>query len=499
MYTYKLNGVSVSPTGQWEIEYRKNEGQIFRRRYMTGKLTFTGDDYDYIMSLTECEYYDFVIYCGNIEFWAGVFYFPYSFHIDTDSCLLVGTPETKDEYTCIMREYEKSYTYSTMEGNIGAMGYMSNPVELRTCAGVLPPGVMAGGINLYQWRYWFYGLLGIHAMNCFVPDDIKSSFLWGDDFPNGDLYATDPGAGINYITLATNHLNKLYLVSNNAMRNAYGGTGCYGSSPLTISFKLFETWLRERFNAYWFIDENGQFRIEHVRFFLPGFAHSDYGSQVDLRTLLANCVDFENRKNKYVYQTDLIFDQEEWVWQHYRGDEGGFQHEANFVGEPIYYDADCVPEEPLAIKESTVEKLSTDCEWVIGLLNLVPANIDALSCDGYFLWDINTTPTPDRVACEVGLLNGVNVVNGHLSTANLMEHYFTWERIFLTGTMNGSDITPVTTFDSAIKKKLQDEIEFPWCCDEFDAMKQVTTELGDGTPYSVVQKYSTIKIQLLYD
>ena len=62
-----------------------------------------------------------------------------------------------------------------------------------------------------------------------------------------------------------------------------------------------------------------------------------------------------------------------------------------------------------------------------------------------------------------------------------MENYFTWDRIFLTGTMNGSDVSPVTTFDSEIRKELQIEIEFPLCCDEdFNPLDFIVTEMGSG-------------------
>jgi hypothetical protein len=74
-YTYELNGVAVNPTGKWEIEYRRNEGQIFWRRYLRGELEFKGDDYDYLNSITDnmvsfpggCTYIDFVIYCNGVQ------------------------------------------------------------------------------------------------------------------------------------------------------------------------------------------------------------------------------------------------------------------------------------------------------------------------------------------------------------------------------------------------------------------------------------------------
>ena len=93
--------------------------------------------------------------------------------------------------------------------------------------------------------------------------------------------------------------------------------------------------------------------------------------------------------------------------------------------------------------------------------------------------------------------------NVDLSTANLMLDYFQWDRIFLNGHMNSGAVAPqveITTFESAQKIKLQDEIEFPLCCkDDFDPMNTITTEMGDGAVSSAVQTPYTVKIQLLYD
>jgi hypothetical protein len=277
-----------------------------------------------------------------------------------------------------------------------------------------------------------------------------------------------------------------------------GGVGC-GNDGAVISFKIIEEWLRERFNAYWYIDQNGDFRIEHISFFMSDFAHTDFGPQIDLAVLMSGCHSFAERKNKYEYQEDKLFDQEVWEWQHYIGIEDT-AHDINFTGVPIYYGdivdkkANCVPGE-FKEKISSTPQLWTDAEWFIDLLNLAPPSPDTLLCDGFFMFDIYTTPTPDRVMIAVGALTALNIVNGHCSTANLQEYFFRWERIFLHGNMNNND----ETFDSAIKIKLQDEIEYPNCCDEFDPMKTVTTEMGDGTVHSAVQTPYSVKIQLLYD
>jgi hypothetical protein len=100
-------------------------------------------------------------------------------------------------------------------------------------------------------------------------------------------------------------------------------------------------------------------------------------------------------------------------------------------------------------------------------------------------------------------LTGVNVINGHLSTANLQAAYHTWDRIFLTGHMNNSATPPaveITDFDSAIKKVLQESIEFPICCDEeLDPLDFIVTEMGSGTLYSAIVNKRSLKVELLYD
>ncbi len=509
-YTYELNGVSVHPTGKWEIEYLRNSGQIFFRRKLNGDLIFKGDDYFYLTSIvgdlvsaSECTELDFVIYCDGDVFWTGKFKYPYSFVFDTDSCEATGTPEVVDEYSCIMDHYEQEYLQKVGASPNIIDGNTSNSVSFA--GGNLP----VNSRNIWEvFQDLVNGMPGLGNDLMLCPYTCVSSFFNRDEFPG---YAPGHYAGIfgvtNYVldpvTYPANELEKVYLARNSVIRWTFGGTRCDGYDTETITFKFFEDLFRERFNAYWYIDEDGFLRLEHISYFLPGFLYSDFGSAIDLTTLISNCNSFSYRRNKYKHQTDQLFDVETWSWQHWDGEEQTVVHGPDFQGDPIYYGAtendksECVPGE-FKVKDSSTPNIHSDYYWVEAQITAV--NPDALGCPGFMLLNLHNIGPAYFMGADTGAISGIARSNGFVSTANLQANFFTWNRIFLKGSMNGSGPTPILTFNSAIKKKLQDEIEFPLCCrDEFDPMKQITTEMGDGTVYSAVQTPYSVKVQLLYD
>ena len=504
-YTYTLNGVAVNPTGKWEIEYRRNEGQIFFRRILTGELTFKGVDYTYLNSIVDnlvsypgrCTYIDFVIYCDEEEFWTGQFKYPYSFKFDTDSCQVTGTPEVVDEYTCIMTNYDTEFYPSYINADL--FPHVSIPV--KECVGGIPPLIVDLDECDSLYDHIYNMLNNNDLLDCSYA--IRSSFFYLDEFPG---YAAGHYAGVygtdNYVTGAINRLDEIFLILNHYVRISLGGTPA-DYWDWTISFKYYESILRDRFNAYWYIDSDGYFRIEHISYFMPEFPYSDFGPWVDLSALMSGCNSYAYRRNKYKYLTDKLFDQERWEWQ--EGDEATISsHGVDFQGVPIYYGdnvgkkSDCVLGE---FKEKVISTpyLWTDIPWAYGL-----ANPDDIPDSGYLmLIRVDVAIYGWQVLCGVGALTNTVLQNVDLSTANLMIDYFQWDRIFLNGSMNYGATPPqleITDFDSAQKLKLQDEIEFPLCCkDEFDPMKTIITEMGEGTIHSAVQTPYSLKMQLLYD
>lgn len=489
-YTYEINGAAVNPRGDWGFEYRRNTGQIFWRVFVTGKFIFQGDDYDTIVAMSDCDVLDFEIFCQDESIWTGKFRYPYGFsRIDTDKCIIEGTPEVVDEYTCIMDKYETEYLLSPAGGLAG--------VTIYSCAGGFLSNLPIG----YPILSWLTALInGATKLNCGFSN-IYSSFLWRDNFPNGDNYAAAYG-GNNYVTGAANRLEYIYLWTNTSLRSQFSGGALTCDGWHYYTFKMWEEYLRNAFNAYWYVDENGDFRIEHISFFLPGFAHSSFGaSAIDLTAMLApqHRNSFAYRRNKYTHSADLLFDQECWTWQHYEGTEGTIAHGSDFVGAPIFYGAsadekyDCVPGD-FKEKKWDTPKWWSDIYWAQQLQAAGTAS--TINCGGLCFADVDTAPVPDRIRCEPGAISGGNVINGHCSTANLHDYYHTWNRIFLTGNMNN---TPAVAFDSAIKKKLQEKITFPVCCMDFDPLAGITTEMGVGLIHSASIDKKSVTIELLYD
>jgi hypothetical protein len=499
-YRYYIEGTEVFPRGDWAINYQRNEGQIFFRRIFEGELTFMGDDYTFITSL-DCEIASFEIYCSGELFWEGQFQYPYLVKFDDDACIVVLEPEVVDEYSCIMDKYNYEY-FTTNYLPVG--GFIAPTYQACPPAGVL--ATLPNGFNLY---HHFAGAgLGTDGMindslyfNC-GGIGVKSSFLWRDNFANGDNYAAAYGTN-NYVTGATNRLEYIYLFPSYNVRASvsWGGTVCDTGATGTWSwsFKDWEDFLRIAFNAYWFIDENGEFRIEHISYFDPSFANSDYTVTHDLtRVMDKGGRSFAYRRNKYEYETGRMYDQEVWEWLHFEGTEGGVAHGTDFAGVPIFYGASVGAKSayvPGDFKEKVhgTNKFWADVVWAYGLI--AAASPDSINCDGYLFCDIDTGT--NIIRCETGVLGAASIQNGHCCTANLQDHYHQYDRIFLSGDMNSGN---VTTFQTAQKHKLQDPIEFPLCCDEdFDPLDRVRTEIGDGEVKTATQKKNSLEVELWHE
>lgn len=275
---------------------------------------------------------------------------------------------------------------------------------------------------------------------------IRSDFF--EINPPGDT----PGyvAGVNYVTGDQNKLKYLSLIQ---MSDYVDPTADQPAFIGYITFEQMAALWRIAFNAYWFVDDEGYVRVEHISWFLRN-------ATIDTTTNAGN----NKLRNKglkiFIYDREDIPIREEFKWQH--------QGSLDFVGFPIKYSSPCV--NPKNIRTNNIEGFSTDTTFLTFLS-------DPEDREGFVL----IARDPDNITQidkEAGKVSTLTLNNAHLSWANLHYNYHRHDRWLLSGNMNQID----ENFFSAKKTKRQVPIRFAGgCCSNINPMTDlVVSELGNG-------------------
>lgn len=301
--------------------------------------------------------------------------------------------------------------------------------------------------------------------------DIKSDFFeWN---PPGDT----PGyvAGTNYVTGETNHLPYISLLPLREVVYGFTGNGAFANPTIgeVITWQQIEEIFRESFNAYWFIDTNGNLRVEHESWFNRVVTY-------DLTDAYYN--KFSVGKNKYSYDKIKAPKIERFKWKSAIG--------TDFIGADITYSGTCTTNEPSQmVSNRGLSYVQTD------LYNLVTLGTSA-GRDGFVLLD---TMNLFVVQSDYGKISGLLLTNAHLSWANLHYNYHRHGRVLLNGMMNLES----TIFLSARRYKKQEEVSFPFCCnDAINPLQDlITTLVGNGVIDEAEHDFKTdeIKVNLLHD
>lgn len=290
------------------------------------------------------------------------------------------------------------------------------------------------------------------AANCIVTARCPNiSGLRSDFFeinPPGDT----PGyvAGTNYVTGSVNKLANMMFIQMsdyldpNADQPAFIGN---------ITFEQLTALWRIAFNAYWFVDDDGYVRVEHISWFR--------------RNVIADTTSITNdnrHRNKslkiFSFDRESIPTREEFKWQH--------QNNIDFVGFPIKYNSPCV--NPTLIERYDLPIFSTDTTFLTFLTDPEDKDGFALIC----LDPDNTT----QIDQEIGKVSGILRNNAHLSWANLHYNYHRHDRWLLEGEMNNTE----ESFLTAKRTKRQVPVRFAGnCCINISPLTDlVTSELGNG-------------------
>ncbi len=267
-YTYfiTIGGTEtpVHPSGDWSLKIAKAEEDFpFCKDYrikFDGEFIFSGDDYDLIKTADCCDKIDLRIQCDGTNYWYGYFAYPYDLKFDEDRCEVSGTPKPLDKYYYfdLYADYKREIVTSddvtwqrnfpeALVGDAIWQGNVSNCVRCEPIMDViddrfLRTPLVPGGFTL----------------------DLKSTFFKNDIFPDGtDPYPSGPGA-INYVTGCATKLNHVVMVLAADIYDVAGGAPW--TDALEMTFNEFIEAVHNTFNTWWYIDEAGDFRIEHIYF-----------------------------------------------------------------------------------------------------------------------------------------------------------------------------------------------------------------------------------------
>jgi len=214
------------------------------------------------------------------------------------------------------------------------------------------------------------------------------------------------------------------------------------------------------FNAYWYIDEYGRFRIEHEKYFDLGLSYNGAVEGLDI----SSGDGYEMSKgNLIIRYTDDLPQKESHTF--------AYSISPDFVGVPMVYHGNIVNRgEDSSFKDYNFSPITTD-------LNQVVSNQESIGDDGFFIastyYDISTSTL--MVHSPNGILSGVdNLSNGYLAPSYLQERYWKWGRPLSKGIINRVEQ------ELTQKNILIHEDIVIVNCGEFDPYKLVKTEFGSG-------------------
>lgn len=271
----------------------------------------------------------------------------------------------------------------------------------------------------------------------------------------------------NYVTNKTNKLIDM-LIAQKSDIIAYKSSEAATKGLYSLKNLLED--LRKMLNVYWYIDDNGYFKLEHLSFFgkigkfdltLPQYERWARGTR-----------NFEFNKLKMPQYERLIFSE---------------AFNDDFAKGEIEYSGDCVNKrEGENTAEFTISRIDNDIQGLF---------VSGGSNEGFvLLCHVN-----GQVINEAGELTGTILANGHLSAANLIANYYLDGRVLSAGLMNNKQ----TAFKSIVKTKKQADISFPYCCEDtinpFATFVTTLGKYGELASTELTIKDGVMKIAVLHD
>ncbi len=247
--------------------------------------------------------------------------------------------------------------------------------------------------------------------------------------------------GDNYVTGAANQMNNMFFFQLSDVLTLTSNAATVGDMSLKQFLQLLAAW-----RCFWFIDEQNRIRVEHFTYFL----------NQPITSLLTYTRTEGTARTYLKAETPRI---ERLAWLREVADH------QDFKGSDIIYDSACAANIDPSI--TAITTTITDIDFVRG-----PANGDIpkqrfllVACDA-----------SDNIILDVGAISNEVVPNAPLSTANLFDAFWTWDRLLPSGTMNGAE----REFDGYVPNVEQSDLSVLLCCDTIDINLQHRMETTMG-------------------
>lgn len=334
---------------------------------------------------------------------------------DHDQCTFEVTPLPNDDYADMLDKAD-------------------DPISLLTLSDVAVNAKIGVTNNLFTRNKWLYDPLeATDGAIQQVLDQITDGLTAHSEF------FTDV---VNQVTLATNHINHLTIAQKSDIIRPAS----------TDRAGVFEISWNELMNILWVMFQvkwnivGAVVNVEHISWFTGA-------DGADLRTQLSTTA-----TNKYIYLKEQMPKYETFKFME--------AFNTDFVGQPIWYDSDCVDQNK---DSNTLEKtinVTTDLEYIM-------TTPDEISDDGFVILANYLDGGTYYTRISDGAYAHDILLNMDLSWANLHNCFYRHNRVLITGYMNAAP----KTFWTAQKTKQQE------CniiqCTAFDPSLTLKTELGE--------------------
>ena len=435
---YPLNWLDCS------LVWEKEKDEVFYRQKFEGNLTFGGKklcaDFNFLYSLEvldPCQIIYLIILKDGDIYWEGYFATGQG-EWDLDAQTFTVTPITIDDYTLILDEAAVQY-------------------DILVVSPTVTTHALRGTINIYYTRNrWLMDVITYLALQISPTSSVSSTFFT---------------ATINPVTLAANGLLNLTIAHKSDIIRP---TSSNPASHAYMSWIELMDILWGMFQVKWNYDaDTDVINVEHISWF-------SHGAGLDLRTQ-----EIGFASNKYKYLKERMPKYERWHFME--------SSDSNFVNGLIWYNSNCVNQDPNSNTKETNVNVTTDVEFIA-------SDPDAIADEGFVIMANVLNGSAYEVELGVGISILTTKLNMRLSWANLHNAYFRHERVLIEGIMNGS----AKTFWTAQKTKTQEHNAI--LCTDFDPKDYITTELGETyfggikayVDKAVVKPYGEVNFTLVY-